>query len=163
MFGAQQISRFRSHRIADATTNPARRLCTVICNADFEVSWMATNLYDTIGLIVGFYYSRCAKDIDTLIESLPNEDSSQELQVQSLRQLEMENKDTADRLEEVSTLQFEYVVCCWTQYNCDRCISIFRWSMKDRSFWRKYKRPLVILPRLNWICSIRQHNKIRTI
>lgn len=56
---------------------------------------MATNLYDTIGLIVGFYYSRCAKDIDTLIESLPNEDSSQELQVQSLRQLEMENKDTA--------------------------------------------------------------------
>lgn len=45
--------------------------------------------------------SRCAKDIDTLIESLPNEDSSQELQAQSLRRLELENQDAAKRLEEV--------------------------------------------------------------
>uniref|UniRef100_A0A0K8TKA4 Mediator of RNA polymerase II transcription subunit 21 n=1 Tax=Tabanus bromius TaxID=304241 RepID=A0A0K8TKA4_TABBR len=45
--------------------------------------------------------SRCAKDIDTLIESLPNEDSSTELQVQSLKRLEQENQETADRLEEV--------------------------------------------------------------
>lgn len=29
----------------------------------------------------GEKHYRCAKDIDTLIESLPNEDSSQELQV----------------------------------------------------------------------------------
>ncbi|XP_063697706.1 mediator of RNA polymerase II transcription subunit 21 [Culicoides brevitarsis] len=44
---------------------------------------------------------KCAKDIDTLIESLPNEDSSQELQVQSLRRLEVENQAAAERLEEV--------------------------------------------------------------
>ncbi|CAB3219854.1 unnamed protein product [Arctia plantaginis] len=45
--------------------------------------------------------SRCAKDIDTLIESLPSEDSSTELQVQSLRRLEAENKEAAEQLEEV--------------------------------------------------------------
>ncbi|CAM6031655.1 unnamed protein product [Sphagnum compactum] len=45
--------------------------------------------------------AQCAKDIDTLIESLPNEDSSQELQVQSLRRLEAENQAAADKLEEV--------------------------------------------------------------
>lgn len=44
---------------------------------------------------------RCAKDIDTLIESLPNEDSSQELQTQSLRRLEVENQEAAKHLEEV--------------------------------------------------------------
>lgn len=46
--------------------------------------------------------SRCAKDIDTLIESLPSEESSTELQVQSLRRLEAENKEAAEKLEEVS-------------------------------------------------------------
>ncbi|CAG9104172.1 Mediator of RNA polymerase II transcription subunit 21 [Plutella xylostella] len=45
--------------------------------------------------------SRCAKDIDTLIESLPSEESSTELQVQSLRRLETENKEAAEQLEEV--------------------------------------------------------------
>lgn len=45
--------------------------------------------------------SRCAKDIDTLIESLPSEESSTELQVQSLRRLEAENKEAAEQLEEV--------------------------------------------------------------
>lgn len=44
---------------------------------------------------------RCAKDIDTLIESLPNEDNSQELQIQSLKRLEFENQEVAERLEEV--------------------------------------------------------------
>lgn len=46
--------------------------------------------------------SRCAKDIDTLIESLPSEESSTELQVQSLRRLEAENKEAAEQLEEVT-------------------------------------------------------------
>lgn len=45
--------------------------------------------------------SRCAKDIDTLIDSLPNEDSSQELQIQSLKTLEQQNQEAAERLEEV--------------------------------------------------------------
>ncbi|XP_053948397.1 mediator of RNA polymerase II transcription subunit 21 isoform X1 [Anastrepha ludens] len=45
--------------------------------------------------------SRCAKDIDTLIESLPNEDSSTELQHQSLRRLEIENQECAKRLDEI--------------------------------------------------------------
>lgn len=45
--------------------------------------------------------ARCAKDIDTLIESLPSEESSAELQLASLRQLEQENQDAADRLDAV--------------------------------------------------------------
>uniref|UniRef100_A0A182JJ77 Mediator of RNA polymerase II transcription subunit 21 n=2 Tax=Anopheles atroparvus TaxID=41427 RepID=A0A182JJ77_ANOAO len=45
--------------------------------------------------------SRCAKDIDTLIESLPSEESSIELQVQSLQRLESENKESAEKLEEI--------------------------------------------------------------
>ncbi|XP_017130982.1 mediator of RNA polymerase II transcription subunit 21 [Drosophila gunungcola] len=45
--------------------------------------------------------ARCAKDIDTLIESLPNEDSSIELQNSSLKRLELENQETAHELEEV--------------------------------------------------------------
>jgi mediator of RNA polymerase II transcription subunit 21 len=45
--------------------------------------------------------SRTAKDIDTLIESLPSEDSSVELQIQSLKILEEENKEAAEKLEEI--------------------------------------------------------------
>ncbi|XP_058822183.1 mediator of RNA polymerase II transcription subunit 21 [Topomyia yanbarensis] len=45
--------------------------------------------------------SRCAKDIDTLIESLPSEESSIEQQVQALKRLEIENQDSAEKLEEV--------------------------------------------------------------
>ena len=45
--------------------------------------------------------ARCAKDIDTLIDSLPNEESSQELQVASLSRLEQENQEAGKRLEEV--------------------------------------------------------------
>ncbi|XP_037949785.1 mediator of RNA polymerase II transcription subunit 21 isoform X2 [Teleopsis dalmanni] len=45
--------------------------------------------------------SRCAKDIDTLIESLPNEDSSNELQNQSLKRLEVENQEAAEQLENI--------------------------------------------------------------
>jgi len=45
--------------------------------------------------------ARCAKDIDYLIESLPSEDSSTELQLASLRRLEQENHDAAAKLKEV--------------------------------------------------------------
>lgn len=45
--------------------------------------------------------SRCAKDIDTLVDSLPCEDSSPELQNASLKVLEVENKQSADKLDEV--------------------------------------------------------------
>lgn len=45
--------------------------------------------------------SRCAKDIDTLIESLPNDDSSTEMQNQSLKRLQVENQEAAERLEEI--------------------------------------------------------------
>ena len=43
--------------------------------------------------------ARCAKDIDVLIESLPNEDSSTELQIASLRRLEKENQEAAERYD----------------------------------------------------------------
>lgn len=45
--------------------------------------------------------ARCSKDIDTLIESLPCEESSTEMQLQSLRMLEAENQEAAERLEAV--------------------------------------------------------------
>ncbi|XP_017768911.1 PREDICTED: mediator of RNA polymerase II transcription subunit 21 [Nicrophorus vespilloides] len=45
--------------------------------------------------------ARCSKDIDTLIESLPSEENSTELQLQSLRTLETENQEAAERLEVV--------------------------------------------------------------
>jgi len=45
--------------------------------------------------------ARCAKDIDVLIDSLPSEDSTSELQSSSLRRLEAENQEAALRLEEV--------------------------------------------------------------
>lgn len=45
--------------------------------------------------------TRCAKDIDHLIDSLPSDESSQELQVQSLQVLEEENRLESEKLEEV--------------------------------------------------------------
>lgn len=43
---------------------------------------------------------RTAKEIDVLIESLPSEDSTPELQAASLRRLELDNQEAATRLEE---------------------------------------------------------------
>ena len=45
--------------------------------------------------------ARTAKDIEVLIESLPNEESSIELQSASLQKLEEENLEAANKLEEV--------------------------------------------------------------
>lgn len=45
--------------------------------------------------------ARTAKDIDVIIDSLPNEESSPELQIHSLRRLEYENEEAAKRLEDV--------------------------------------------------------------
>ncbi|KAB0791809.1 hypothetical protein PPYR_03609 [Photinus pyralis] len=45
--------------------------------------------------------ARCSKDIDTLIESLPSEENAMELQLQSLRILEAENQEAAERLQAV--------------------------------------------------------------
>lgn len=46
------------------------------------------------------YIVRTAKDIDVLIDSLPSEDSTPELQAASLRRLELDNQEAATRLEE---------------------------------------------------------------
>ncbi|MPC09295.1 Mediator of RNA polymerase II transcription subunit 21 [Portunus trituberculatus] len=43
--------------------------------------------------------ARNAKDIDALIESLPSEDSSAELQTASMRILEQEGEEAAQRLQ----------------------------------------------------------------
>ncbi|GFR93667.1 mediator of RNA polymerase II transcription subunit 21 [Elysia marginata] len=45
--------------------------------------------------------TRTAKDIDVLIDNLPSEDSSTELQVASLQKLEVENQEAAEKLEEI--------------------------------------------------------------
>ena len=44
--------------------------------------------------------ARTAKDIDVLIDSLPSEDSSPELQVAALRRLEVENQEAAQQLQD---------------------------------------------------------------
>jgi mediator of RNA polymerase II transcription subunit 21 len=44
--------------------------------------------------------TRCAKDIDHLIDSLPSDESSQEVQVKSLEILEEENRAESSTLEE---------------------------------------------------------------
>lgn len=45
--------------------------------------------------------ARTAKDIDVLIDSLPSEESSLELQLKSLKQLEIDNQEAAEQLEMV--------------------------------------------------------------
>ncbi|XP_074640352.1 mediator of RNA polymerase II transcription subunit 21-like [Tubulanus polymorphus] len=62
----------------------------------------AANIEDH-GPLFAQLIARTAKDIDILIDSLPSEDSSAELQVASLRHLEYENQEAACRLEEVVT------------------------------------------------------------
>lgn len=44
--------------------------------------------------------ARTAKDIDAVIESLPNDEQSLELQVAGLRRLEQENQSASERLRE---------------------------------------------------------------
>jgi mediator of RNA polymerase II transcription subunit 21 len=56
---------------------------------------------DDNALLFAQLIARTAKDIDILIDSLPNEDSSPELQVASLRRLELENQESARQLENV--------------------------------------------------------------
>ena len=43
---------------------------------------------------------KTAKDIDVLIDSLPSEESTPELQAASLRRLEMDNQEAASKMEE---------------------------------------------------------------
>jgi len=52
-------------------------------------------------LLFASLITRTAKDIDHLIESLPSEESSTELQLASLRRLEQENHETALKLKDV--------------------------------------------------------------
>jgi len=56
---------------------------------------------DELSLMFAAMIARCAKDIDFLIESLPSEESSTDLQLASLRRLEQENHDAALKLKEV--------------------------------------------------------------
>lgn len=46
------------------------------------------------------YIVRTAKDIDVLIDSLPSEDSTPELQAACLRRLELDNQEVATKLED---------------------------------------------------------------
>ena len=59
--------------------------------------------------------ARTAKDIEVLIDSLPSEESSAELQSASLNKLEEDNKESAAKLEEVriisiSILEFYFIL-----------------------------------------------------
>ncbi|KAK2162876.1 hypothetical protein LSH36_90g06027 [Paralvinella palmiformis] len=56
---------------------------------------------DDHALLFAQLIARTAKDIDVLIDSLPSEDCSVELQTMSLRRLEQENNAAAEKLEMV--------------------------------------------------------------
>lgn len=45
--------------------------------------------------------AKTAKEIDILIDSLPSEESTQEIQEENIKRLDQENKEAARRLEEV--------------------------------------------------------------
>ena len=55
--------------------------------------------------------ARTAKDIEVLIDSLPSEESSAELQSASLNKLEEDNKESAAKLEEVRIIS---ISISWT-------------------------------------------------
>lgn len=87
---------------------------------------------------------RCAKDIDTLIDSLPSEDSSPELQIQSLKRLEAENQEAAEHLEAVNYINWKmkwkwvrFWICIILLLNC-------RSSKEDKSFSRKSRQHWLI-------------------
>ncbi|XP_060084732.1 mediator of RNA polymerase II transcription subunit 21-like [Ylistrum balloti] len=60
-----------------------------------------TDTQEDYAAIFAKLIARTAKDIDVLIESLPVEDSSLELQIATLKKLETENQDTAKNLEDI--------------------------------------------------------------
>nr|CAD7412893.1 unnamed protein product [Timema poppensis] len=64
------------------------------CNSTTQQQEDHAHLFATV-------IARCAKDIDVLIESLPSEDSSTEIQVASLRHLEQDNREAGEQLEDV--------------------------------------------------------------
>jgi len=53
------------------------------------------------GQLFASLIARTAKDMDVLIDSLPSEEASPELQANNLRRLEVENAEAAARLQEV--------------------------------------------------------------
>jgi len=55
------------------------------------------------GQLFASLIARTAKDMDVLIDSLPGEEASPELQANNLRRLEVENVEAATRLQEVVT------------------------------------------------------------
>jgi len=59
------------------------------------------NLSEDQSLLFATLIARTAKDIDHLIESLPSEESSTELQLTILRRLELENNEAIGKLKEV--------------------------------------------------------------
>jgi len=56
---------------------------------------------DDYPMIFAKLITRAAKDMDVLIDALPSEDSSTDLQVASLEKLQTENEEEAVKLEEI--------------------------------------------------------------
>ena len=57
-------------------------------------------LHTENSLLFAQLIARTAKDIDVLIESLPNDESGVDLQLESLRVLEANNQESADLLRD---------------------------------------------------------------
>eukprot|EP00058_Branchiostoma_floridae_P009337 XP_002594825.1 hypothetical protein BRAFLDRAFT_85990 [Branchiostoma floridae] len=70
-----------------------------LCHAPVDKDQVATQ--EEYTQLFAQLIARTAKDIDVLIDSLPNEESTAELQAQSLQRLEQDNQDAARKLEDV--------------------------------------------------------------
>ncbi|XP_067929918.1 mediator of RNA polymerase II transcription subunit 21-like [Watersipora subatra] len=66
-----------------------------------KVSASPTAPQEDFALLFAKLISRTAKDIDYLVDHLPNEESSMELQMSALQRLEVENDQAARNLEKV--------------------------------------------------------------
>ena len=71
-----------------------------ICMASFSFKNIFFVLLDHTHLFAQLI-ARTAKDIEVLIDSLPSEESSAELQSASLIKLEEENREASKRLEDI--------------------------------------------------------------
>lgn len=103
----------RLTQLQDAVNAQAENLCNSIgilqqysypsSFSEFEKSSSKTQpaAQEDYAQLFASLIARTAKDIDVLIDSLPSEESSPELQSASLRRLEQENQEAAKRLEEV--------------------------------------------------------------
>ncbi|CAG0919693.1 unnamed protein product [Notodromas monacha] len=94
----------RLTQLQDAVNRQAENLCNSIAvppTGPNSAGNPMEGVSDDYAKLFASLIARTAKDIDVLIDSLPSDDLSGELQAASLRTLEKENQEAAKKLEAV--------------------------------------------------------------